>query len=64
MPHLVLLEEIHVEVRLPADSADREVAAVRRVILTRAFLSRLKKAVRDLIAHDLAARVVHLRVSV
>lgn len=63
MPRLVVLHEIHVTVRVPADLPDSEVAAVRRVVLTRAFLTRLKKAVRDLIAHDLAARVVRLRVS-
>ena len=64
MARLILVEEIHVEVRLPAALSDPEVAAVRRVVLTRAFLTRLKKAVRDLIARDLAARIVHLRVSV
>jgi hypothetical protein len=54
-----LVEEIHVEVRL----SDPEVTAVRRVILTGTFMSRLKNMVRDLIARDLATRVVRLRVT-
>jgi hypothetical protein len=63
MSRLVLLHEIHVTVRVPADLPEPEVAAVRRVVLTRAFLNRLKKTVRDLIAHDLAARVIYVRVT-
>jgi hypothetical protein len=63
MPRLVLLHEIHVTVRVPAELPESEVAAVRRVVLTRAFLTRVKKAIRELIAHDLMTRVVHVRVS-
>jgi hypothetical protein len=63
MSRLVVLNEIHVTVRVPAGLPEAEVAAVRRVVLTRAFLTRLRKAVHDLIARDLAARVVHVRVS-
>jgi hypothetical protein len=61
MSRLVLLHGIHVTVRVPDDLAEPEVAAVRRVVLTRAFLTRVKKAVHDLIAHNLATRVVHVR---
>jgi hypothetical protein len=60
---LVLLHEIHLSIRVPADLPEPEVAAVRRVILTRAFLRRMKTAIQELIAHDLAVRVVRVRVS-
>ena len=64
MPRLVVLHEIQVTIRVPAQSADPDVAAVRRVILTQAFLTRLKRVVRELIVRDLSTRLVHIRVSV
>jgi hypothetical protein len=64
MSRLVTVHEIHVTVRVPAALPDPDAAAVRRVILTRAFLTRLKRAARELIARDLSTRLVHIRVSV
>jgi hypothetical protein len=63
MARLVMLNELHVSVRIPADLPESDVGAVRRVILTQAFLRRVRAAIQDLIARDLAARLVRVRVS-
>ena len=46
MPKLLLLEEFHLSLRVPAGMADAECDIVRRVISSRAFRQRLLKALK------------------
>jgi hypothetical protein len=45
MTKLVLLDEIHIEVRVPRTLAKRQLAAIRRVLQSRALLPRLRRAI-------------------
>lgn len=49
MPKAVVIDEIHVTLRVPAGLPDREAAAVRRVLAGAAFLARLRAAVRGVL---------------
>ncbi|HVK09431.1 MAG TPA: hypothetical protein VM597_11705 [Gemmataceae bacterium] len=58
MPHPVVIDELFLTLRVPADLPDADVEAVRRVLAGAAFLPRLRKTVRAVIqSHPELARV-------
>ncbi len=46
MAKTVVIDELHLTVRIPADLPEREAEAVRNTLLNDAFMSTLKRAVR------------------
>jgi hypothetical protein len=63
MTRSVLFDEIHIEVLVPAALSGRAVAAVRRALSARAFLPRLRRAVRPLFVAHPALAAVRVRVA-
>jgi hypothetical protein len=59
----LLLDEIHVSVRVARGLPARDVSAVRRTIMSRAFLARLRRAVRQVVAAELHGRRLQIQVS-
>jgi hypothetical protein len=46
MPKTVVIDELHLSVRLPADLPDADAEAVRRTLLGAEFMARLRRSVR------------------
>lgn len=58
MPKTVLIDELHLTVRIPADLADADRQAVHRTLAGADFLRRLRRAVRLVVrGHPELARV-------
>jgi hypothetical protein len=63
MTRFVFLDEIHIEVLVPADRSARAVAALRRALAAPAFLRRLRQAVRPLFVAHPALAAVRVRIA-
>ena len=46
MPKTVVIDELHLTVRIPADLPDTDAGAVRRTLAGADFMTRLRRAVR------------------
>jgi hypothetical protein len=62
MTTYVLLDEMHFEILVPRSLASRELAAVRRALCARGFLTRLRKALRPMFAAHPTLAAVRVRV--
>jgi hypothetical protein len=62
MRHFVLLDELHVEVLVPQSIRRRDLAALRRQLRAPEFLPRVRRAIRPLLADQLARLGIRLRV--
>ena len=63
MPKTVVIDELIVTVRVPADLPDKEAAAARRALLGDAFAGRLRRAVRSAVRAFPALSRVRVTVS-
>jgi hypothetical protein len=50
MAQRIVLDELFLTVRIPRDLSDRQVAAIRRRLKRRDFLSQLRRTVRGLVS--------------
>jgi hypothetical protein len=63
MTTYLLLDEIHIEVRVSRTMPRRDLAAVRRALAARAFLPRLGRAIRPIFTGHPALAAVRFRVT-
>jgi hypothetical protein len=63
MTAYVLLDEIHVEVRVPRALPPDELAAIRRTLMADQFLARLRAALRPAFAAHPALAAVRVRLA-
>ena len=63
MTAYVLLDEIHIEVRIPRALPPEGVEAIRRSLEARGFLARIRAALRPVFAAHPALAAVRIRVS-
>jgi hypothetical protein len=46
MPKTVVIDELHLTIRVPADLSDADTERVRRTLLGAGFMARLREAIR------------------
>jgi hypothetical protein len=63
MKSFLLLDEIHVSVRVARGLPDRDMSAIRRTLMSRTFLAHLRRAVRQVVAAELPGRRLQIQVS-
>jgi hypothetical protein len=63
MSAFLLLDEIHVSVRVAPGLPVRDVSAIRRILLSRAFLAHFRRAVLQVVAAELPGRRLQIQVS-
>lgn len=58
-----LIDELHVQLRIPRDLPSWEVSRIRRVLGSRSFPRDVLKVIRDLFASQKALTAVHVRLA-
>jgi hypothetical protein len=63
MAKLILIDEFHLTVRVPAESPEARIILARRTLNGRRFQARLRKAVRTVIHQHPSLRFVRVNVA-